>query len=143
VLGGQYDPNRSYNREAAKQTALDINKKLTPFLPWGITSKSRSEDLKSALSEICEQARQIALLFRSNKTEYVWMQPLGYYKDIFLDNDKVEIVGSMGPKSMKDGNDEMMMVFGGVIKGGGISGSIRSEMHFLRKCEVLLGPFAG
>jgi hypothetical protein len=127
---------------AAKETALDISKKLTPFLPWGISSKSRGDDLKSALWEICEQARQIALLFRGNKIEYVWMQRLNYYQDIPLDDDKAEIVGSMGNTSVEDAKDEVMMIFGGVVKGGGLSGSIRSEMHFLRKSEVLLGPFA-
>jgi hypothetical protein len=78
----------------------------------------------------------IALLFCFVKAKWtMWLQG---NDPGTLNRDEFEIVGSEGGRGL---DTSARMVFGGVVKGAGLSEHKGNGGLLLRKCGILLGPF--
>lgn len=75
-------------------------------------------------------ANDLALIFRRNKTEYIWLQNDDFSK---LSDSEVEIIGIYGPDVHQPHIIENI-VFGGVRKGGIL------ESVLLFKSDVVIRP---
>lgn len=116
--------------------AHGIFAKLTKY---ATSNKVRSQEAKAVLPEICRKAFAIALLFRSTKTEYVWLQRPSRHEHV--PETEWEPVGSVQYPDIATAKGDFKIVFGAVAKGAGQTGKFQDEPYFLRKDEVLLGPF--
>ena len=114
-------------RDTALETVSTIYKMLNHLTRED--SKRQQGEIKAALTDICDQAVRIALLFRGTKVEYQWMQKDGRE---FGEAD-IEVIGY----GSFIGARKYRTVFGAVVKGGGVSGRLDEESHILRKAEVL------
>ena len=145
LLSQSWDDTGHYLRLKAKEIAENIIwKKLNPFMPnnrslgLGLDKSVIQKDAKEKLAGICEQALRLALMFNSSKVEYAWTQDGG----VELDPSKVHPVGSLGYKNMQEcGEGAYMVVFGGVVKGGGVMGKLAEEPTHLSDTLVIFGPF--
>jgi hypothetical protein len=143
LLAQSWDDTGHYLRIKAKDVAENIVwKKLNPFMPsarLGMLDKNvLQKDAKEKLVGICEQALRLALMFNSSKIEYAWTQDGG----VELDPSRVQPVGSLGFKNMQEcGEGAYMVVFGGVVKGGGVQGKLAEEPTHLSDTLVIFGPF--
>lgn len=104
--------------------------------------KGHAQDIKLDLADICKQAHSTALLFRRTNIEYRWLQNAHNYAE---NNAYVDVVSTFGYETLHAASyrKEIKIMFGGVIKGGGASGSLKEEEILLRKSEVIVGPFDG
>jgi hypothetical protein len=114
-----------------------LTEKLRDLIP----ADQDPEVVRIMLLDISEKAYRIALIFRSSRTEYLWLQK----GETQLDETQVEVLEAApihetyrAPTSRLD-----RTVFGAVVKGGGVSGTIEEEATVLRKSQVLLWPFGG
>ncbi|KAF2103535.1 hypothetical protein NA57DRAFT_72511 [Rhizodiscina lignyota] len=93
----------------------------------------------AALTEIHDKAFRLSLLFRANKTEYVWLQ--NQSGSIEITEDQVEIVGTAGFRSIGEAKGRFKIVFGAVGKAAAHGGRCKDGLFLLRNAEIMLGPF--
>jgi hypothetical protein len=95
------------------------------------------KDARNALCSICENALSLALMLNGSKTEYLWAQE----DNISLDSAHVAVVGSVRYRSFEECKHDYIIVFGGVLKGGGLEGRLSEDIVHLSDTDVILGPF--
>jgi hypothetical protein len=142
-FGEKCDPEKNYRQNLARHVTDKIWTKLGLYMPqtssWYLGGKSTSlKEAKQDLFKICLNALDLAFMFMSSKIEYCWMQS----KDSEIYHENVEILGSAGSKSLVQGRGDYLIVFGAVVKGGGLHGRLVDEVVHLSKSEVLLGSFS-
>jgi hypothetical protein len=124
----------------AQEVASAIFKKLDPFLPQARLPGNRTifnEKVKESLLEVCMKATSLAFIFQTSDVEYDWLQD----SRADIDPSQVEIVASAGDGAFVPEVGTYKIVFGGVVKGGGVHGKLSDEVVHLRPTSVLLGPF--
>jgi hypothetical protein len=95
------------------------------------------KDAKNALCSICENALSLALMLNGSKTEYLWAQE----DNMELDSAHVAVVGSVRYRYFEDCKKDYIIVFGGVLKGGGLEGRLSENIVHVSDTDVILGPF--
>jgi hypothetical protein len=105
---------------------------------WKNLNGYRSKERKSRVAfkdflEICWQAYELALLFRSSTVEYEWQQ----YENALEDD--VEILGTEG-NSISKAYRVGWTVFGGVYRGDWTTGKLATNAVMVLQPSVIITP---
>jgi hypothetical protein len=129
-----------YQQENAIALMNTIIRKLMPFLPPsgflpGFAKPEPNPKLKELLLDICNQGYSLAQIFRTSEVEYDWL----HHREEQLDPEYVDVIASAGRKEFSP-QGGYKIVFGGVIKGGGLHGKFKDGTVHITTSKVLLGP---
>lgn len=134
------DPQGHFIVQQSEEMASRLYSKLAPYWHYSPQElKRKSIETKNALVDIYRHAFRVAMMFRTAKVEYRWLQR---DRENFrpLKPEEVDLFASAGYKTFEEAKGDFRTVFGEVVKGSGPSGIISEESRLLRKCSVLLGP---
>ncbi|KAI9705054.1 MAG: hypothetical protein M1836_006837 [Candelina mexicana] len=120
---------RSRRRSAAMYRIQEELKKFDMHF-----SNSETTIIDAAISEICTKAVTLALLFRTNNTEYSWEH---FFCDDVFDEEDMEVIGAQGKlRELNFVNTKIaFIVFGGVKK---TTGPAEEDCVVLRKADVVV-----
>ncbi|KAI1123803.1 hypothetical protein F5Y10DRAFT_285715 [Nemania abortiva] len=96
--------------------------------------RSHLNQTPQELIELCKTAYNIALIFRSSRIEYRWMQ----MPDVEVSPHDAEVLGTTGALQSEPHRVERI-IFGGVIRGNRNSGKIKDGSTPLLKAGVVIG----